>query len=109
MGEFEIYAISSKATLNNEYSYINAENVEALYDLTSMAKQLYDTCMDNEELDAMYKKLDERYRTLLDETGIKEINSTVCNDTVYDLGGRKHEKKPKKGIYIVNGKKRLIK
>ncbi|MBO7272187.1 MAG: hypothetical protein J6U89_04850, partial [Bacteroidaceae bacterium] len=57
MGEFEIYAISSKATINTEYSTVKAEDAEALYDLMVIAKGVYDNSIDNSELDAMYKRL----------------------------------------------------
>jgi len=41
-------------------------------------------------------------------TGITEYRATVSNDTYYDLQGRKVEN-PKKGLYIVNGKKTVVK
>ena len=110
MGEFTLYAISSKAKINEEYSSVKAEDVELLYDLTTAAKRLYDNSFDNSELDSMYQRLNERYTSLMESTGINDIRTTDClNDTIYDLGGRKQEKKPKKGIYIMNGKKRLVK
>ena len=110
MGEFTLYAISSKANIKEEYSSVNAEDVELLYDLTAAAKKLYDNSFDNNELDNMYQRLNERYTSLMESTGINDIRTTDClNDTIYDLGGRKQEKKPKKGIYIMNGKKRLVK
>ncbi len=110
MGEFELYAISSKATLNNGYNDVNATDVELLYDLMVAAKNLYDNSMDNNEIDAMHTRLDAQYKELLKKTGIKSMEAhKECTDTVYDLGGRKQEKRLKKGIYIVNGKKRLIK
>ncbi|MBQ2289324.1 MAG: hypothetical protein II249_01480, partial [Bacteroidaceae bacterium] len=69
-----------------------------------------DNSFDNNELDNMYQRLNERYTSLMESTGINDIRTTDClNDTIYDLGGRKQEKKPKKGIYIMNGKKRLVK
>ena len=110
MGEFEIYAISSKATINTEYSTVKAEDAEALYDLMVIAKGVYDNSIDNSELDAMYKRLNERYNAVLKSSGINGTAYITANkDTVYDLSGRKQEKTPKKGIYIVNGKKILVK
>ncbi|MBR4989346.1 MAG: alpha-N-acetylglucosaminidase C-terminal domain-containing protein [Bacteroidaceae bacterium] len=110
MGEFEIYAISSKATINTEYSTVKAEDAEALYDLMVIAKGVYDNSIDNSELDAMYKRLNERYNAVLKSSGINDTAYITANkDTVYDLSGRKQEKTPKKGIYIVNGKKKMIK
>ena len=110
MGEFEIYAISSKATINGEYAYVNSDEVEALYDLNTVAKKVYDNCFDEKEIDAMYNKLYERYSILQKATGIDNIQGkALSNDTVYDLGGRRHDKKLKKGLYIINGKKRIVK
>ena len=109
MGEFELHAIASRATLNEEYQNININDVEDLYDLTVAAKHIYQNSIDNDEMDAIYSKLDKMYKMLSTATGIENINSDrLCNDTIYDLGGRRHEKKPKKGIYIINGKKTVI-
>ena len=110
MGEFEIYAISSKAIINGEYAYVNSDDVEALYDLNTVAKKVYDNSFDNNEIDAMYNKLHERYSTLQKVTGIDNIQGkALSNDSVFDLGGRRHDKKLKKGLYIINGKKRVVK
>ena len=108
MGEFELYAISSKATVNGEHSSIKAEDVEALYDLLTIAKKVYDNSIDDSELEAMYKRLYERYNAILKSSGIKSIAISAKNDMVYDLSGRRQEKASQKGIYIINGKKRMI-
>ena len=43
-------------------------------------------------------------------TGIVQINSAIDHETkIYDLTGRRVEGKAKKGVYIVNGKKVMIK
>ncbi|MBR4643547.1 MAG: discoidin domain-containing protein [Bacteroidaceae bacterium] len=43
------------------------------------------------------------------ETGVDNVNGNVnVNDNVYDLSGRKIDSSLKKGIYITNGKKRLL-
>ena len=43
------------------------------------------------------------------ETGIGTVVEDNAGDNVvYDLQGRRQEKKPQKGIYIVNGKKRMF-
>ena len=109
MGEFELYAISSKATVNGEYSSIKAEDVEALYDLLTIAKKVYDNSIDENELANMYKRLSERYNAILKSSGIKSTAISARNNTVYDLSGRLQEKEPQRGIYIINGKKRMIK
>lgn len=45
-----------------------------------------------------------------DETAIESVNGAVNNDSWYDLNGRKLTSKPaQKGIYIINGKKTIIK
>lgn len=45
-----------------------------------------------------------------DETAIESVNGAVNNDPWYDLNGRKLTGKPaQKGIYIINGKKTIIK
>ena len=52
---------------------------------------------------------DKFYIVEMDFTGIDEMESQVSDENVYyDLGGRRVEN-PTRGIYIVNGKKRLIK
>lgn len=109
MGEFELYAISSKATVNGEYSSIKAEDVEALYDLLTIAKKVYDNSIDENELANMHKRLSERYNAILKSSGIKSTAISARNNTVYDLSGRLQEKEPQRGIYIINGKKRMIK
>ena len=45
------------------------------------------------------------------ETGVKSVNaSTVSDGKVYDLSGRSMNKsKLNKGIYIINGKKHVVK
>ena len=109
MGEFELYAISSKATVNSEYNSIKAEDVDALYDLVAIAKSVFDNSMDESELEAMYERLSELYNAIQKSSGIKSTTISAKNDSVYDLLGRRQEKKPQKGIYIVNGKKRMFK
>ena len=43
------------------------------------------------------------------ETGVDNINENDnVNDNVYDLSGRKMDSSLKKGIYIINGKKKLL-
>ena len=43
-----------------------------------------------------------------EETGIENVNvNDNPNGTIFDLSGRKLDKKPQKGVYIVNGKKIL--
>ncbi len=43
-----------------------------------------------------------------EETGIENVNvNDNLNSTIFDLSGRKLDKKPQKGVYIVNGKKIL--
>ncbi len=108
MGEFELYAMSSKATVNSEYNSVKAEDVEALYDLVVIAKSVYDNSMDESELEAIYKRLSELYNAIQKSSGIKSTTISAKNDSVYDLLGRRQEKKPQKGIYIVNGKKRMF-
>ena len=109
MGEFELHTISSKATVKGEYNSIKAEDVEALYDILAIAKGVYDNSIDENELAAMYKRLSERYNAILKSSGIKKSAISAKSDTVYDLSGRQQKKEPKKGIYIINGKKRMIK
>ena len=47
--------------------------------------------------------------TIADPTAIEDIDAEVENDVIYDLTGHKIEKITKPGIYIVNGKKILVK
>ena len=47
-----------------------------------------------------------------DPDGIREIDNeqlTIDNAEYYDLQGRKLSRKPVRGIYIENGKKKLLK
>jgi hypothetical protein len=110
MGEFCIYATSSKASIKDAYSStVKAIDVEALYDLVTIAKYLYDNSTDNVEMDALYKRLETKYNELLKATSIEGIvENGLANDTVFDLQGRRQDKRYKKGIYIVNGKKRVL-
>ena len=47
--------------------------------------------------------------TVTGDTGIEGINAEAGNAAIYDLNGRKIEKVTSGGIYIVNGKKVLVK
>lgn len=50
------------------------------------------------------------YGTSFDPTGISEIKAEQSTDkTIYDLMGRKLERVAKPGIYIVGGKKMILK
>lgn len=46
--------------------------------------------------------------TVSTATSIKEVNAAVENGNIYDLQGRKVVKADKKGLYIRNGKKEVI-
>ena len=47
--------------------------------------------------------------TVYNETGIDGVNADVENDVIYDLTGRRVTKITNAGIYIINGKKVLVK
>ena len=79
-----------------------------MYDLVAIAKSVFDNSMDESELKAIYKRLSELYNAIQKSSGIKSTTISAKNDSVYDLLGRRQEKKPQKGIYIVNGKKRMF-
>ena len=81
MGEFELYAISSKATVNSEYNSVKAEDVEALYDLVVIAKSVYDNSMDESEIEAIYKRLSELYNAIQKSSGIK--STTISRAFLY--------------------------
>ena len=70
---------------------------------------VYDNSIDENELANMHKRLSERYNAILKSSGIKSTAISARNNTVYDLSGRLQEKEPQRGIYIINGKKRMIK
>ncbi|MBQ8336466.1 MAG: alpha-N-acetylglucosaminidase [Bacteroidaceae bacterium] len=109
MGEFELYAKSSKAALNESFNdIVTAADVERLYDMTTVAKYLYDNSIDNNELDAAYEKLNRYYLELQKSTSITSINTAEAADSVYDLSGRRLEENADAGIYIVNGKKVMV-
>lgn len=54
---------------------------------------------------------DGSYANIMDEDGIESIHNSfpIIHDDVYDLSGRKMVSRPRKGLYIMNGKKVLIK
>ncbi len=109
MGEFELYAKSSKATVDESFKeLVTAADVERLYDMTTVAKYLYDNSIDNDELDAAYEKLNRYYSELQKSTSITDINAVQPADSVYDLGGRRLEESADAGIYIMNGKKIMV-
>ena len=47
--------------------------------------------------------------TVYNETGIDGVNADVENDVIYDLTGRRVTKITNAGIYIINGRKVLVK
>lgn len=47
--------------------------------------------------------------TIVETTDIEDIDAEVENDVIYDLSGRRITEITKSGIYIVNGKKVLVK
>jgi hypothetical protein len=54
---------------------------------------------------------DGSYANIMDEDGIESIRNMqlINNNDIYDISGRKIVNRPMKGLYIVNGKKILIK
>ena len=71
----------------------------------------------SEEFDRAFKRLKKRYRSLPDD--VKKLLASLIenpqqgtelyNGAVYTLDGRKVTNPAKKGVYIVNGKKVIIK
>ena len=109
MGEFDIYAMSAKATVKNDYSSTaKATEIESLYNMMVIARHLYDNSFDNDEMDAAYNKLKTLYQTLLKATGIEGITANAAFGSIYDLSGRSLSDVSKSGIYIVDGKKVLL-
>ena len=47
--------------------------------------------------------------TFIDPTGINEITTTIDNNEVYSISGVRMNSTPQKGIYIINGKKVVVK
>ena len=109
MGEFDIYAMSAKATIKNDYSStVKATEIESLYNMMVIARHLYDNSVDNDEMDAAYNKLKTLYDALLKATGIEGITANAAFGSIYDLSGRSLSDVSKSGIYIVDGKKVLM-
>lgn len=54
---------------------------------------------------------DGSYANIMDEDGMEQIQNLqlINNNVIYDISGRKIGNRPGKGLYIVNGKKVLIK
>ena len=73
-----------------------------------IARHLYDNSSDNDEMDAAYNKLKTLYQTLLKATGIEGITANAAIGSIYDLSGRSLSDVSKSGIYIVDGKKVLL-
>ena len=47
--------------------------------------------------------------TVVEPTGIEDVDAEVENNVIYDLSGRRITEITKSGIYIVNGKKIYVK
>ena len=110
MGEFGLSSIGGKSTIKSAYREdVTKDEVENIYNLMVAAKYLYENSVDNNELDAAYNKLDELYRALLATSDIKEITASATVGSIYDLSGRMVPDSTKSGIYIVGGKKVLVK
>ena len=110
MGEFGIHIKSAKATVKSEFSSTaKASDVESLYDMMAYAKYLYDNSLDNDEMDAAYNRLKALYDALLKSTDIKKVTDNSKGGRMYDLSGRQLQDSFKSGIYIVDGKKVLVK
>jgi hypothetical protein len=47
--------------------------------------------------------------TFIDPTGINEVTTTIDNNEVYSISGVRVNNAQQKGIYIINGKKVVVK
>ena len=86
--------------------------------LDYQGQEYYDTTFKyipaGEEVNPDWEKLPDLYEGDVndEDTSIKPVIHTIDNDGThhyYDLSGRKLSRKPQKGLYIDNGKKRISK
>ena len=121
MAKFDIHKVSASADV---FSYledgITDKQAATAYDALLDAIYVLDNGTTKEEMQAAKDTLQQAYNTLkglLEEairddegaTAIDEVNDEDENiKAIYDLTGRKVET-PDKGIYVINGKKVLIK
>ena len=110
MGEFDIYAKGAKATVKSDFSStVKASEIETLYNMMVIAKELYNNSTSDEDMQTAYDKLKALYDALQKTTSIEKIASNKFSSHIYDLSGRQLQESYTNGIYIVDGKKVLVK
>ncbi|MBR5860542.1 MAG: alpha-N-acetylglucosaminidase C-terminal domain-containing protein [Bacteroidaceae bacterium] len=111
MDEFTLKTVGNRCVLSAAYSStVAVGDVEALCNLLAIAKFLYGNSTDDVEVDKVYNKLEALYNALLKATDIKDVAlGERFSDCVYNLSGSRIDSIVKSGIYIVDGKKKLVK
>ena len=114
MAEFDIYKVSSSADVFTHLEGgITNEQAAAAYDALVKATGVYENGTTAEEMLAAKVELQAAYDTLAALLKATSVDKVVSNDVaaegVYDLSGKRLKKVTSPGVYIVNGKKELLK
>ena len=108
------HVTSNEATFQGTYAPIAAPGMEGLWGVTNAAKIAKGTDQASMKGFRAYFVLPEGAEARLsffdETTGIRTVYSEqlIMNSSVYNMNGQKVEK-AKKGLYIINGKKQVIK
>ena len=114
MAEFDIYKLTSTAKVHDSFKASGLDNdfAAAAYDVLSAAKRVYDSGTTVEQIKAAREKLQKSYDELraFIATGISSVYmpKDASVNGIFELSGQRLDDIRSSGIYIVNGKKMLV-
>ena len=116
MGEFELYHMTSTALVLQQFYGTSLDNAYAAarYDVLLSAKAIYEYGMTASQILAAKKELQTAYDELIEMvntvTGIDNVVDEDIKDgaLIYNLAGSRLVQIDNPGVYVVNGKKVLI-
>lgn len=116
LAEIQIRTLVATVTLNEAYSTLDTKILKSANAACKTAQDKYKTLSSLLSNTATYNDLKAAYDALLAAmeaiapTAVETIETaTEQNSTIYDMQGRRLNKIGKSGLYIINGKKVLVK
>ena len=118
MGEFELYYMSSTASVFKQFegTALNAAYAAEKYDILLSAISVYQYGTTSAQISAAKDRLQKAYDELLemvkanDSTGIADVKGEAAGrKVIFDLTGCRYADITRPGFYIVDGEKVFIK